>query len=56
MSADNYLGPVGPMPGFPRGRNPEFDPDMVSCPECGEDRWCADEPCAHCGAEWGDAT
>lgn len=27
-------------------------PDMVACPECGEDRWEADEPCPHCGDEW----
>lgn len=31
---------------------PPDGPDTVSCPECGEDRWAADEPCEHCGHEW----
>jgi len=32
--------------------NPENDPDMVTCPNCGEDRWATPPPCEHCGHEW----
>jgi hypothetical protein len=34
------------------GEPPGYDVETVSCPECGEDRWAADEPCPHCGHEW----
>lgn len=26
--------------------------DIVTCPECGEDRPADDFPCEHCGHEW----
>lgn len=26
--------------------------DIVTCPECGEDRWADDSACEHCGHEW----